>query len=143
MRGNMRAEVSLSCLLLAFEFGSRSEPEFVASTVRPARIVPKLIRLCADHLFIRVHVMFSKHIALASQTEASGAHQRSSRWPLALTYVEQAGKIAEHGSSRPASLEIYDAKRTLGEPTTPAFVIAAFSSSPPSQVRAFATSETS
>jgi hypothetical protein len=36
MRGNMRAEVSLSCLLLAFEFGSRSEPEFVASTVRPA-----------------------------------------------------------------------------------------------------------
>src|ERR1700722_6921187 len=30
--------------------------------------------------------------------------------------------------------------RTLGEPITPAFVIAAFNSSPPSQVRAFATS---
>jgi hypothetical protein len=44
----MRAEVSLCGLLLAFEFGSRSEPEFVASTVRPAR------------LFIFVHVLFSK-----------------------------------------------------------------------------------
>ena len=76
-----------------------------------------------------------------SRVRPSG--QRSSTWPLALTFVEQAGKIAEHGSSRPASLEIYDTKRTLGEPTTPAFVIAAFSSSPPSQVRAFATSATS
>src|SRR5580700_10472773 len=58
--GNMRAEVSLSCLLLAFEFGSCSEPEFVASAVRPARMVPQPIGLFADHLFILVHVMFSK-----------------------------------------------------------------------------------
>ena len=84
MRGNMCAEVSLSCLLPAVEFGSRSEPEFVASTVRPARMVPQLIGLFADHLFIRVHVMFSKQIALTSQTEANGSHQRSSTWPLAL-----------------------------------------------------------
>ena len=95
MRGNMRAEVSLSCLLPAFAFGSCSEPEFIASTVRPACMVPQPIGLFADHLFIRVHVMFSKQIALTSQTEANGSHQRSSTWPLALTFVEQAGKIAE------------------------------------------------
>jgi hypothetical protein len=53
MRGNMRAAVSRSCLLLAFELGCRSEPEFVGSTVRPARMV-------AHHLFIFVHVMCSK-----------------------------------------------------------------------------------
>jgi hypothetical protein len=64
-RGNMRAEVSLSCLLLAFEFGSRREPEFLASTVRSARMVPELIGLFADHLFILVHVMFSR-VALLS-----------------------------------------------------------------------------
>src|ERR1700722_14543671 len=60
MRWNMRAEVSLCGLLLAFEFGSRSEPEFVASTVRPARMVPQPICLFADHLFILVHVPFSR-----------------------------------------------------------------------------------
>jgi hypothetical protein len=56
----MRAEVSHSCLLFAFGFGSRSEPEFVASTVRPARMVPQLIGLFTDHLFILVHVLLSK-----------------------------------------------------------------------------------
>src|SRR5580693_8258600 len=106
MRGNMRAEVSLSCLLPAFEFGSRREPEFVASTVRPASMVPQLIGLFADHLFIHVHVMFSKQMALASQAEANGSHQRSSTRPLALTFVGQVGKITEHGLSRPASLEM-------------------------------------
>jgi hypothetical protein len=102
----MCAEVFLTFLLPAFEFGSRSEPEFVASTVRPTRIVSQLIGLFADHLFICVHVLFSKQMARASQTEANGSHQRSSTWPLALTFVEHAGKIAEHGLSRPASLEI-------------------------------------
>ena len=63
MLGNIRAAVSLSCFLLAFEFGSRSEPEFVASTIRPARMVPQLIGLFADHLFICVHVMFPKDSA--------------------------------------------------------------------------------
>src|SRR5271166_1424989 len=47
-----------------------------------------------------------QRMALASQTEANGSHQRSSTWPLALTFVEQAGKIAEHDLSSPASLEI-------------------------------------
>ena len=36
----------------------------------------------------------------------SSVNWYSSTWPLALTFVEQAGKIAEHGLSRPASLEI-------------------------------------
>ena len=70
MRGDMRAVVSLSCLLFAFEFGSRSKPEFVASTIRPARMVPQLIGLFADRLFIRAHVMFSRQMMCTSQMEA-------------------------------------------------------------------------
>ena len=55
----LRSEASLSCPLFAFEFGFRSEPEFVASTVRPARIVSQLMRAFADPLFISIHVMAS------------------------------------------------------------------------------------
>jgi hypothetical protein len=80
--GTTRAgRTAFSRLLLAFEFGSCSEPEFVASTDRPARMVPQLIGLFADLLFIHVHVMFFplQQMAVASQTEANGSHQRSSR----------------------------------------------------------------
>ena len=75
MGRNMRAEVSLSCPLLAFEFGFRSEPEFVASTVRPTRKVPQLIGLFADHLFSRVHVCFVSSF----NHEADGARGTASR----------------------------------------------------------------
>ena len=59
MGRNMRAEVRLFCPLFAFEFGFRSEPELVASTVRPARIIPQLMGAFADPLFICIHVMAS------------------------------------------------------------------------------------
>jgi hypothetical protein len=48
--GGKRAQPPLSPPRLPFEFGFRSEPEFIASTVWPARLVPQFIGPLADHL---------------------------------------------------------------------------------------------
>src|SRR5208337_3163304 len=53
-----RDQPSLSRLLLGFEFGFGSEPKFIASTVRPARPVPQLIRPQADRPFAGAHALF-------------------------------------------------------------------------------------
>ena len=52
-----RARLCLSRLLLDFEFGFRSEPEFEASIIRPARLLPQLIGPLADHLFAGAHAL--------------------------------------------------------------------------------------
>ena len=53
-------------LLPTFEFGYRGEPEFFASTVRPARMVPQLVGLFAGRLFIIVRVLFRSQNAVAA-----------------------------------------------------------------------------
>ena len=56
-RRNKRVRLPLSRLLLDFEFGSRSEPEFEASINRRARMFPQLIRPFSDPLFDGAHTL--------------------------------------------------------------------------------------
>src|SRR5580704_6735263 len=106
MRGNMRAEVSLSCLLPAFRI-RLSQRTRIRRFDRPACLHgPTAHRPVRGSSVHSCSCYVLQTMALASQTEANGSHQRSSTCPLALTFVEQAGKIAEHGLSRPANLEI-------------------------------------
>ena len=50
-----RDQPSFSRLLLGFEFGFGGKPEFIASTVRPARTAPQLICPLSDNLLAGVH----------------------------------------------------------------------------------------
>ena len=63
--GGQARALCLSRLLPAFQFNSCCEPEFVASTVRPARLLPQLIGQFADHFFHGAHALFPPLAMLA------------------------------------------------------------------------------
>jgi len=66
MLADRRAWLCLSRLLPAFGFEFGCEPEFVASTVRPARLLPRLVGEFAGHLFHVAHALFPPRLSLGA-----------------------------------------------------------------------------
>src|SRR5208283_3081231 len=69
-----RAQLCVSRLLPAFQFDSCCESEFVASTVRPARLFPQLIGQFAYHFFHGAHALFPPGLSFGA-----GSQRRSSQ----------------------------------------------------------------
>ncbi len=57
IRRPANAGLFLARPLLAFEFGFRGKPEFLAASLWPSRLVPQLIGALADSLFLGIHVL--------------------------------------------------------------------------------------